>query len=217
MKHITTLTILSVCLFLSACDTNKPWLMEPSKLVAGKIALVESRYIAKKPLAAFTTDDATAAAKNYKRQGAGPLYLVVAHNDVTKGNVSTRTTALAKALEHAGVNPRDIITSTVPLTTSTPIALTLEAQKPTGCTMGMPGVASLTGQESDFNYKLGCGVKENMAKQIANPKDLKGVAGLGGTGDGERAANIINTTLKSGTPRPFLPSYIISELAGSGN
>jgi type IV pilus biogenesis protein CpaD/CtpE len=213
--------IMCASVFLSACDANKPWLMEPSKLTPNQVSLVQSRYIAKKPLADFTSDDVKIAAKTYKRNGAGPLYVVIAHSDTAKGDTSQRTAQLATDLERAGINARDIVSSTVPLTTQTPIALiafdTLEAQKPEGCTLGMPGVASLPGQESDFDYKLGCGVKDNIAKQIAKPKDLKGVAGLGGTTDGERAANIVNTTLKPGIPRPFLPSYIISELAGSGN
>lgn len=213
------LLALAGTLLAGACAPDRPWLMEQSTLTPHPIALVESRHIVKKPLASLSDADITAAARDYARNGAGPIYLVVAHNDLAKSNLSDRTAKIAATLEQQGVAHDDIIASTIPLDTPEAVALiafdTLEAQAPVGC-KDMPGLKTLPGEASDFDYTLGCGVKGMMAKQIANPKDLNGVAGLGGSNDGERAANIASE-LRTGKTREFLPSYVVSALAGSGS
>lgn len=206
---------------LAGC-ADKPWLMEQSSLESRPIALVEGRYLDKKPLADLGDSEIKTAVDTYGRNGAGPLYVVVGHSDQdSKGGQAAekKLEDITKALRMQGLDPRDIVASTVPLTTDTPVALiafdTLEAQAPEGCT-DMPGHKNLPGKPSDFDYKIGCTVKSYIARQIENPNDLKGVAGVGGFSDGEHAANVINENTRSGQARPFLPSYVISTLAGSG-
>lgn len=212
-----SLTLMTVSVLgLSAC-AGKPWLMEETKMDVAPIELVESRHITKKPLAELSEGDIASAADTYSRVGAGPLYVVVAHPEKAKGALEERTARIAASLQSHGISSADIVASTIPLTTDTPVALiafdTLEAQAPESC-KEMPGVRSKTGQSSDFDYKLGCGVKKYFAKQIANPEDLRGVAGLGGANDGDRAANVINNTTRPGEPRPYLPGYVISSIGG---
>lgn len=215
-KTTSLALITASTLLLSAC-AGKPWLMEETKMDVNPIELVESRHITKKPLADFVEADISSAADMYERVGAGPLYVVVAHSEKAKGQIENQTARIAASLQAYGVDGRDIVASTVPLTTDTPVALiafdTLEARAPEGC-KEMPGIRSKTGQPSDFDYKLGCGVKKYFAKQIANPEELRGVAGLGGENDGDRAANIINNTTRPGEPRPYLPGYVISSIGG---
>lgn len=223
MKNLRRTTILiAICAasVVAGC-AGKPWMMSKTTLTPKPIALVEGRYIDKKPLPEMTSADIAKAAKTYTRTGAGPLYVVVAHAENAKDVVTDRTKDIAAALEAQGVAPGDIVASTVPLTTAAPVVLiafdTLEATKPEGCTNIMPGMnGTPTGTPADFKYNLGCTVKENIAKQVARTGDLKGVSGLGGENDGTRAANVVNGTIKAGTPRAFLPSYVISELAGGG-
>ncbi|NBX65424.1 MAG: hypothetical protein EBQ96_00285 [Proteobacteria bacterium] len=217
-KSASLTLVIFLSLGLSGC-AGKPWLMERTNVDPKPLELVESRHITKKPLAELSQADIAMAADMYKRVGAGPVYVVVAHSETSKGSLETRTARIAADLRALGVDASDIVASTVPLTTDAPVALiafdTLEARAPEGC-LEMPGMHSETGQTSDFDYKLGCGVKKYFAKQVANPEDLKGVAGLGGENDGERAANAINNTTRSGEARPYLPSYVISSI-GAGS
>lgn len=220
----TLLLSLSFCslLALGACGP-RPWMLEETTVKDAPMQLVESRYVKRVPLSSLTSDDMAKAAQLYKRNGAGPVYFVVAYNDRAKAadsRVEGMRSNLLRALAENGIQHNDLITSTIPLEVDAPIALisfdTLEATGPAGCT-DMPGLHGPVADRSAFDYKLGCGVKSMMAKQVANPTDLEGVAGLGGVNDGERAANIVTTQYKTGTPRDYLPSYIISELAGSGS
>jgi hypothetical protein len=54
-----------------------------------------------------------------------------------------------------------------------------------------------------------------MARQIANPSDLEGVAGLGETYDGSRANAAVNRDVRAGEVNEPVPSYILSEI-GAG-
>lgn len=204
---------------LIACAPKKPWLMEETNLTPAPMRIVESRHIVKKPLSQVTSDDINSAARLYGRNGAGPLYLVVAYKEQGKAHaLDGKAAAIANELNANGVTAKDIVSSIVPLETDQPIMLiafdTLEARGPKGCT-DMPGFDRVPGTTEDYDYKLGCGVHSMMSKQIANPRDLNGVAGLGGRNDGERAANIV-ATYRTGEARDFLPNYVISELSGSG-
>lgn len=219
----TLLLSVLLCTGIAGC-ADEPWLMDQSTLTPQKMTLVENRHIVKKPLTQLSGGDIAEAANKYSRAGAGPMYVVVAYNEQGKGvdhSVDQKVHAIASELQSRGVAARDIVASTVPLETVEPVALiafdTLEAQGPQNCT-DMPGLKTLPGEESDFDYKLGCGVKSMMARQIAHPADLEGKAGLGGHNDGARAANVVNTQVRAYEgPRDYLPTYVISELAGSGS
>lgn len=217
----SALLVAALCLapLLAGCSANDPWLMDESTIAPANLSLVESRHIVKRPLSEISDIDVDNAAKTYTRTGAGPVYVVVAHKEDGKSTLGDRAQAMADKLIRAGVPAKDIVASTVPLETDVPVALiafdTIEAQAPKGCT-DMPGLKTTPGQVSDFDYKLGCGTKDLMARQISDPRELTGVAGLGGYNDGERGANIVNGLYRTGATRDYLPSYVISALAGSG-
>ncbi|MCB1538534.1 MAG: hypothetical protein H6865_00900 [Rhodospirillales bacterium] len=206
---------------LSACSPDKPWLMEKSTLNADKLRLVESRYIEKQPLGAMDAVKIAEAAQTYRKKGAGPLYLVVAYKDGGKtgdSTISARKAEIIKELLQSGVPDGDITASSVPLDAPVPVALiafdTLEAQGPAACAdMPIPGYDAPAEADNMLTYQTGCGVKGMMARQIENPADLEGHAGLGGRNDGGHLAAVVNTQLRPGTPRDFLPSYVLSELA----
>lgn len=208
---------------LGACSPEKPWMMEQSTLQQNPIRLVESRHITKKPLSQMDETDSKEAARIYQKNGAGPMYVVVAYKDhgkLSDTNATARMAEITNQITANGVAQKDIISSTVPLETDTPVALiafdTLEAAAPDGCDK-IPGYDERVEEETMYQYQTGCGVKSMMARQIANPKDLEGVAGLGGAADGEHSANVLTEQYRPGAARDFLPSYVISELAGSGS
>ena len=217
--------LLSAVMLLGACQPNKPWLMEDTNTVEGKMRLIESRYVEKKPLSAFSDDDLADAAYRYKRHGSGPVYIAVAYDDTqTKAidpAIAARAQALAAGLVTNGVTGK-IVVSTVQLDAPVPVAViafdTLEAAAPAACdqvpTMDEAVLANNDGK-AGYDYKLGCGVKSMMAQQIARSDDLEGRARLS-PADAERLSNIIINDYRKGETHDFLPSYIISELAGQG-
>lgn len=221
LRAIILSSVVCIGILPAACSPDRPWMMEQSKITPNRIGLVEERYIVKKPMPELSSNDIADAARIYGRGGAGPMYVVIAHSAQGKSDhaMSEKMHAILAQLQSNGVASNDIIASTVPLDTAMPVALiafdTLHAQGPADCT-DMPGLYKLPAEESAWNYKLGCGVKTVMARQIADPRDLEGKAGLGGHNDGERAANIVTGYRTGETPRDYLPSYVISELAGSG-
>lgn len=220
-----SLILLSSVFVLGACQPSKPWLMEDTNLDTGKMRIIESRHVVKKPLVEFTDEDMADAAYKYRREGAGPIYLAVAYNDMNAKGVDHDTAARAKDLalglvEH-GVTEK-IIISTVQLDAPIPVAViafdTLKAAAPAECdqrpTIDQAVLANNDGQDG-YDYKLGCGVKSMMARQIAHPADMEGRDRMS-PADAERMSNFINNDYRKGETHDFLPSYIISELAGSG-
>ncbi len=219
---IRTLLIAATALTLSAC-MNEPHMMESSALSPDKLRLIEGRHVVKKPISMMNETDIAQAAALHNRAGAGPVYVVIAYDDRGKGvdrRVAETQRGIVTSLQQDGVPARDIVTSSIPLETSEPVALiafdTLQAAAPAGCT-ATPSLDGPPLRPEDFDYKVGCGVQDLFARQIANPKDLEGKAGLGGHNDGSRAANIVDAYRNEETPREYLPSYIISDLAGSGS
>ncbi len=222
-RYTPALFIALAAIGLAACSPEKPWLMEKSTLSEGQMQLVESRHVVKKPLSQMDPDTVKETARIYAKNGAGPMYVVIAYKDHGKmgdGEIVQRRAEMETSLQDAGVAARDIVMSTVPLETDVPVALiafdTLEARGPAECEgMKMPGYDMNAEADNAYAYKTGCGVKNMIARQIEKPTDLEGRAGLGGRNDGEHLANVVATT-RVGTPREFLPSYILSELASSG-
>jgi type IV pilus biogenesis protein CpaD/CtpE len=152
------------------------------------------------------------------------MYVVIAYKDHGKtgdGTIAAKKAQIESELQGAGIAPQDIVASLVPLDTPEPVALiafdTLSAAGPANCNIPMPGYSTNAEEENMESYRTGCGVKSVMARQIANPTDLEGHAGLSGGTMGDHSADVVNGQYRPGAaPREFLPSYVISELAGSG-
>ncbi|HEY8964453.1 MAG TPA: CpaD family pilus assembly lipoprotein [Alphaproteobacteria bacterium] len=220
-----SLLLISV-LALGACSPEKPWLMKPTNTIEGKMRLIESRHVVKKPLAEYSDDDLANAAYTYRRNGAGPVYIAIAYDDtIGKGidhDTAARAQELAVGLVNHGVTEK-IIVSTVQMDAPIPVAViafdTLTAAAPADCdnrpTVDQAVLAGNDGEDG-YNYKIGCGVKGLMALQIAHPADLEGHAEMS-PAEAERLTNIISTDYRTGVPNEAIPSYILSELAGKGS
>jgi len=216
--------ILALCLSvgpLAACSPEKPWMLEETKVDSSPLRIVESRHVVKKPLAEISDADVADAAQVYKRGGAGPIYVVVAFDD-TKGKglehtVNDEAQKIARGLVSHGIT-QTIVISSIQLDAPIPVALiafdTLAAAAPAECAQRPSIDQTVKLTMESYDYRLGCGMKTLMAQQIADPRDLEGKAGLGGHADGERLSNIINNDYRKGETHEFLPSYVISELAG---
>lgn len=207
---------------LSACSPDKPWLMERATINDKPLELVESRHIVKTPLEAMNADTVAETAHVYQNKGAGPMYVVIAYKDhgkVGDGAIAAKKAEIENELAAQGIAAKDIVSSTVPLETPEPVALiafdTLEARGPSSCKNEVvPGLDANAEEENMYPYQTGCAVKDYMARQIATPTDLEGHAGLGGRNDGSRLADVVSGQYRPGVaPRPFLPSYVLSELA----
>lgn len=222
--RITALSVLALGSALSACAPDRMWMAESSTVIEQPMQIVESRHVTKKPLSDLTQNDIANAAHAYKKGGAGPLYLVVAYKDNGKtpdSAIAGRRAQVEAGLQAQGIAAGDITSSAVPLDTDQPVVLiafdTLEATGPAGCTTPMPGYSTNAEEANIMAYKTGCGVKNLMARQIAHPQDLEGVAGLSPVANGDHLADVIQGQYRPGDePRPYLPSYLITELAGSG-
>lgn len=222
--RITALSIVVLGGVLASCAPDRMWMAESSTVMDQPMQIVESRHVTKKPLAELSDADIANAAHAYKKGGAGPMYVVVAfkdHGKIPDSAIASQKARIESQLQGAGIAAADITSSMVPLETDQPVALiafdTLEATGPAGCTTPMPGYSTNAEEANMTAYKTGCGVKNLMARQIADPRDLEGVAGLSPATNGDHLADVIQGQYRPGAePRPFLPSYLISELAGSG-
>lgn len=216
MKAKTLLLTLSCALALAGC--SGPRLMEQSTLNTSEIELAEKRTVLKAKQSELNMADLDALAARHVKNGVSKVYVVLGYGHASKAADRKADMALKTYVSRLlanGVRDEDVVARAIPLDVPEPVVVVahdvLVAQGPSDCT-DMPGLSSPVVEKETYDYGLGCGVKSLIAQQVANPKDLEGVAGLGGDNDGERAANIV-ARYKTGAPSAFLPTYIISSLS----
>lgn len=205
---------------LTACTGSlKPSMYEETTVTPRKIELHEERFVERLNTADINHDYLAGLAGDYKRYGDSPLYVVFAYNPdaagIEKASVINRA-AITKGLL-SKMDITNAVIKTLPIAEAHDNVVVaydkLTATGPQNCGV-MPGShGTETGTYGD--YGIGCTVMDMMAKQIARPRDLKGREGLGGMYDGSRAAAIVNRDVRAGETKDFVPSYVLSELAGS--
>ena len=220
MKKIFTLTAFSFfCLSVSACTGSmKPSMTEDTVLSARAIEIHQDRHVETLAARDVTYNALMNISEDYHRHGDSPLYVVFGYNPNKKGakTVAHNRASIVKG-QLGKLDMRNAVVNATPVVGSDGSAVIaynrITASGPSNCGQ-MPGMNGVqTGEYTD--YGLGCTVKDMMAQQIANPKDLEGVAGLGERNDGQSAANIVNRDVRTGTLNGFVPSYVLSELAGN--
>ena len=206
---------------LTACENGvgslQPSMFEKSNLTKRNIELVETRYTQTMPAKDITYERLMTLSTAYLNNGQSPLYVVFGYDPNQKNaRLSAHNRASIVKGQLAKLDVKNAVVSTVPVIGSNGDAVlsydTLKAQGPSNCGT-MPGMdTKQTGGYGD--YGMGCTVKDMMARQIANPSDLEGVAGLGEHYDGTRASATVNRDVRAGEVNDFVPTYILSEIGG---
>ena len=223
-SHMLFATLCAAALLGACGNRDVPYMLESSRMNEAPITLEHERVVIKKPVSTLQDSDIEQAASQYTRKGEGPLYIVVsesAQGGKTNAPASAITpSALAAKFASLGVPATAIIASSVPQEQGPAVVLiafdALGAKAPEDC-QRMPGMDSPnTATRETFDYKLGCGVKDMVARQVAKPSDLMGVAGLGGENDGQRAANVVDANIRDGkAARDPVPGYSLGGVGAS--
>lgn len=223
IKHMKKLLILGMVLTTTACSGNKgdylfrPSMFDHSMVTQRNITIEEKRFVEKKPASDVTYDYLLGLSDDYDHHGSSPVYIVMGY-DPDKRNSKLSTTNKRSILKGqlAKLGMRDAVIKTIPIVGSDGDVVIgydrMTAKGPENCG-AMPGHQSETGSYDD--YGMGCGVKSAMAKQLAYPRDLLGADIDMGTLDADRAANAVNRDIRSGEISAFVPSYVLSGLAGN--
>lgn len=195
---------------LSACSMDtKSALISPRE----RVELRQEKTAERLPVKALDDAGLATLADRYRRAGEGPVDVTVTYDPKSKTN-----TAMAAATEAARIatylrrktGGTNVATDILPVHASGDASEALitygsvSAHAPSDC-QAMGGV---DGNEThaDQDYKYGCTIETLLSQQIANPKDLKGRAGLD-AGDGRRQSNILEGGYRSGTPNSALQGY----------
>lgn len=216
------LIILGLLLTTSACGSNgggalfRPSMYDDSVVTQREIVLEEERYIDKKPTRDINYNYLMGLSKDYDRYGDSPVYIVLSYNpDIRNAKLSAFNKSNILKGQLAKLGMKNAVVKTMPIIGSNGEAVVgydrVTAKGPENCG-AIPGMDTDTGAYGD--YGLGCAYKNAMAKQIAYPKDLKGNSDMDDWG-ADRAGKAVNRDIRSGEISPFVPSYVLSELAGN--
>lgn len=197
---------------LGACDLNQATYLSPNR------AQVErQRYEAQVPVGSIDDKFYKALAQEYKSTGGGQLYMTFVYNPEAGGSSAMAASDLAgrasKALRSYGV--ADVKADILPVLDSAQSGKVLisytkyAASAPKDCEV-MPGLEDRA-MELSWDYKYGCSLEAQIAKQVARPKDLLGNGASPATSSGRRAANV-SLNHEAGVPNEPLEGDAISDV-----
>lgn len=193
----------TVLVALSACAMDVDTYMSPER-----VEVHHQGYEQRMATASLGTSSLRTIADHYESHGEGPVDIAVTYDPDSSSNTAAKATdetlRIASALRRYGVP--DVRSRLVPVSGQGRTSETImnfdivEARAPAGCaTMG-----GLDGKPTaaHLDYKYGCTIESQLARQIASPKDLLGREGLD-TADGRRQSNIVER-YKTGAANPEL-------------
>jgi len=219
INHLKKIQLLALIIMISACSNDvsiRPTMYDSSLVTPRKITLNEEHYIDKKQGSDITYNYLMGLSNDYDHHGNSPLYVVLGYNPDNRSSKlkATNQSSILKG-QLAKLGMRDAVIKTMPIQNSDGEAIIaydrVIAKGPENCG-AMPGIHAETGSYGP--YGMGCTLKSAMAKQIAYPKDLMGQSDMGKWG-ADRTGNAVNRDVRSGEISPFVPSYVLSELAGN--
>lgn len=212
-KNNIALSFLAVCA-LGACTQNSPSMMNTSPVELQKQTVIEQV-----PLNQINDALISALAADYKKLGSGVLELTMAFDP--KSKTFTAMNALSKLKEVktklARKGVKSVVTETLAVEGAQPMLMisfdSVQAQAPTDCET-MPGLEVNKTTRFIDDYKFGCSVETMLARQVARPSDLEGVAGLDNGDGGRRESNIVDS-YAAGAPQPTLNTIGRSDLGSN--
>jgi pilus assembly protein CpaD len=180
------------------------------------IEIETTRFVEKLPTKNVTYNYLMNLSSDYDRHGDSPVYAVITYNpDNSNSKLSATNTSSQLKGQMAKLGIKNPVIQILPVNgTSGETVIGYDrvtAQGPQNCGK-IPGHTTETGAYGD--YGLGCTVKDMMAKQVAYPKDLEGQDTMAMI-DADRAAAPVDRDARSGEQSVFVPSYVLSELAGN--
>lgn len=173
-----------------------------------KMELSQQAQSRQVPTASLNDQALRLLGEHYRSAGEGPVELVVTYDPHSSVNTASRAATEAgrirKALEARGVGP--VESDILPIAGQGHVSQTMigyntyAISPPAGC-VSMPG---LDGRQTaaDLDYRVGCSLETQYARQIANPRDVAGRTGLD-TADGRRQSNIVGVYMAAKPLEPL--------------
>lgn len=210
VRYLLTASLVAGSLFLSGCSMDTP-----TGATSEKIRLSKEMHDQTLPTATLDADAFNAFGEQYGHYGHGPVEVVVTYDPASRVNTAMQAANQASRIA-SGLNARKIPVAEVeilPVREQGDTSLTLiryqqvHAHEPEGCFAmgGVDGMPTMPVEE----YPFGCTVEMQIARQIANPKDLAGREGMG-VADGRPNANIVEI-YKTGAELPPLRAISIAD------
>ncbi|NCC21514.1 MAG: hypothetical protein EOM26_03520 [Alphaproteobacteria bacterium] len=169
----------------------------PSNVTDGKVELYSQEHAFKVPVSDMDEDDYEEIGTHYWRYGTGPVHVAVTYspgsNTNTAMTASLELARVSNGLRKAGI--ADVRGDILPAAgDGVSMALVtyaeVTASAPRDCKR-MPGMGGRSADIEEIEaYKIGCGLQDQFARQIARPKDLRGQSGTP-PGDTPRASAVI--------------------------
>lgn len=194
----------------------------PSELIPQRVEVHEGAFDHSFPVSANDQANLDFIASEYSRIGAGPLVVTHTYNPYTKGDPAEQARQAAnliannlrtKSIHQVAVQvaPAKSVEEAGKVTISFDTA---EVKPPSACGGRELGLGSGQTITEEFEgYQIGCSVEAQIARQIANPKDLAGRETASQTVDGRRTVNAI----QGGGYYDNKPNKLLEPLESSGN
>ncbi len=192
-KHILMIAALS-CITLTGCGRLGESM--PSILNQNKAELVEQSVLDRRQINQVDEAYLDLLSEQARKYGEGPVELTMTYDPTSKSFTAMKAVneleTIKDKLNKKGIG--NIISQTLPVEGQEPALLvafdTVGVQPPSSCKQ-IPGLHdyNTTGYLED--YRIGCAVETNIARQIARPADLKGNDALEAR-DGRANTNIID-------------------------
>ncbi|HPD83043.1 MAG TPA: CpaD family pilus assembly lipoprotein [Alphaproteobacteria bacterium] len=200
MKHLTIM--ITASFLLVGCTQTTPSMMNTSPMQLSHETVVEQI-----PVNQLNDDVISAIAAQYlKNAGENPLDLTMTYDPKSKSFTAMKALhelgRVKTALKSKGVTNVTTQTLAVPQgKASLMVSYDIINVHAAADCMPMPGLEHNETGRFIGEYKFGCGVDTMLARQIANPKDLEGNAGLA-TRDARRESIVVEDY---GTAQPRTP------------
>lgn len=210
-RLIAAMLVSTGAVSLAACDMNHKTYLSPNRAQVEK-----SRYDAEVPVGIVDEGFYRELAQQYRAGGGGGLHVTFVYNPSSGGNAALSASEMAgtaaRTLRSYGVS--DVKADILPVVDSAHSGKVLisymryAALAPKDCDP-MPGLED-TKMELSWDYKYGCSLERQIAKQIARPRDLLGHDDLPETSSGRRAA-ILSAPHQAGVPNEAIDGVSVGD------
>ncbi len=190
MKNASFCIAIAAAAILTGCHQATPSMMNTSR-----VELNTQSGIDQIPVRHANDGYLSALASQYGRYGEGPIEMTVSYDPSSKNYTAMKAVnALSDIKEKmARKGLHNVTTSTLPVSGQDEPMLMVSydmvtAQGPSDCGY-MEGLYNNATTPQIGEYRFGCGVEQQLARQISRPADLRG-RGTVDMGDGRRANNV---------------------------